>query len=138
MSAKSVNTVKAATVNVTPVAEAPITGAQATAVNNVSVASLEVKRRDVAKQYKDGKYIAVTGSPFYRAYFGNNMPIIINGIAIHVPLDGNAYEIPEEFAGVFTERIRRVDKLVKSQKDMSNVNGNFEAYAGEKSLIRSV
>ena len=72
----------------------------------------------------------------YRPYFGNNMPIIINGVAIYVPLDGQLYEIPESFAAVFLDRISRVDEQIRVRKQMASVSENSESYAGEKSLIR--
>lgn len=104
----------------------------------VSAGVLEVRRKNLAKEYRDGKKVTITGSPFYRPYFGKVMPIIINGIAVHVPMDGTSYEIPEAFAEVFYERIHRVDALVKTQREMSEATSNLEAYPGERSLIKSV
>lgn len=115
----------------------PVTSAEA-APKVASTGELEVKRRLLADEYRNGTKVTISGSPFYRPYFGMVMPIIINGIAIHVPMDGNSYEVPEAFADVFHERIRRVDALVKTQNEMSDVGNNFEAYAGEMSLIKSV
>ena len=100
------------------------------------VNALEETRRSVADTYKNEKKVAVQGSPMYRPYFGNNMPIIINGVAIYVPLDGQLYEIPESFAAVFLDRISRVDEQIRVRKQMASVSENSESYAGEKSLIR--
>lgn len=100
------------------------------------VNALEETRRSVAVTYKNEKKVAVQGSPMYRPYFGNNMPIIINGVAIYVPLDGQQYEIPESFAAVFLDRISRVDEQIRVRKQMASVSENSESYAGEKSLIR--
>ena len=96
----------------------------------------EETRKSVAVTYKNEKKVAVQGSPMYRPYFGNNMPIIINGVAIYVPLDGQLYEIPESFAAVFLDRISRVDEQIRVRKQMASVSENSESYAGEKSLIR--
>ena len=98
--------------------------------------ALEETRKSVAVTYKNEKKVAVQGSPMYRPYFGNNMPIIINGVAIYVPLDGQLYEIPESFAAVFLDRISRVDEQIRVRKQMASVSENSESYAGEKSLIR--
>ena len=98
--------------------------------------ALEETRKSVAVTYKNEKKVAVQGSPMYRPYFGNNMPIIINGVAIYVPLDGQQYEIPESFAAVFLDRISRVDEQIRVRKQMASVSENSESYAGEKSLIR--
>ena len=100
------------------------------------VNALEETRKSVADTYKNEKKVAVQGSPMYRPYFGNNMPIIINGVAIYVPLDGQQYEIPESFAAVFLDRISRVDEQIRVRKQMASVSENSESYAGEKSLIR--
>ena len=100
------------------------------------VNALEDTRKSVAVTYKNEKKVAVQGSPMYRPYFGNNMPIIINGVAIYVPLDGQQYEIPESFAAVFLDRISRVDEQIRVRKQMASVSENSESYAGEKSLIR--
>lgn len=100
------------------------------------VNALEETRKSVAITYKNEKKVAVQGSPMYRPYFGNNMPIIINGVAIYVPLDGQLYEIPESFAAVFLDRISRVDEQIRVRKQMASVSENSESYAGEKSLIR--
>ena len=96
------------------------------------VNALEETRKSVAVTYKNEKKVAVQGSPMYRPYFGNNMPIIIND----VPLDGQQYEIPESFAAVFLDRISRVDEQIRVRKQMASVSENSESYAGEKSLIR--
>ena len=100
------------------------------------VNALEETRKSVAVTYKHEKKVAVQGSPMYRPYFGNNMPIIINGVAIYVPLDGQQYEIPESFAAVFLDRISRVDEQIRVRKQMASVSENSESHAGEKSLIR--
>lgn len=88
--------------------------------------------------YKNEKKIPVQGSPMYRPYFGNNMPIILNGIAIYVPLDGQQYEIPESFAAIFFDRISRIDEQINMRKRMAAISDNIEAYAGERDLIQKV
>lgn len=102
------------------------------------VNALEDARRKVSEGYKNEKKITVSGSPMYRPYFGNNMPIIINGVAVYVPLDGQQYEIPESFAAVFLDRISRIDEQINMRKQMSAVSENVESYAGEKTLIKRV
>jgi hypothetical protein len=102
------------------------------------VNALEDTRRKVSEGYKNEKKVTVSGSPMYRPYFGNNMPIIINGVAVYVPLDGQQYEIPESFAAVFLDRISRIDEQINMRKQMSAVSENVESYAGEKNLIKRV
>lgn len=88
--------------------------------------------------YKNEPKVPVQGSPMYRPYFGNNMPIILNGIAIFVPLDGQQYEIPESFAAIFMDRISRIDEQINMRKRMSAISDNIESYAGERDLIKKV
>lgn len=92
----------------------------------------------LVEHYKKEKKVPVQGSPMYRPYFGNNMPIIINGIAIFVPLDGQQYEIPESFAAIFFDRITRIDEQINMRKQMAAISDNVEAYAGERNLISKV
>ena len=111
------------------------------AINNELAARvnvLENKRKRVSEEYKREKKVTVQGSPMYRPYFGNTMPIIINSVAVYVPLDGQQYEIPETFAAVFKDRISRIDEQINMRKQMSAVSENVESYAGEKSLIKRV
>jgi hypothetical protein len=105
---------------------------------NAKVNALEVQRKKVSEVYKKEKKVAVQGSPMYRPYFGNSMPIILNGVAVYVPLDGQQYEIPESFAAVFLDRISRIDEQINMRKQMAAVSENVETYAGEKSLITRV
>lgn len=102
---------------------------------NRQVNALEEVKKTVAQRYKEEPKCTVQGSPMYRPYFGNNMPIILNGVAVYVPLDGQQYQIPESFAAVFFERIARIDEQLRMRNQMANVSENVEAYAGEKSLI---
>lgn len=105
---------------------------------SAKVNALQVKNRKLTDHYKQEKKVAVQGSPMYRPYFGNNMPIIVNGIAIYVPLDGQQYEIPETFAAIFFDRISRIDEQINMRNRMANASENVESYAGEKALIKRV
>lgn len=105
---------------------------------NAKVTALEVTRKKVSEAYSAEKKVTVSGSPMYRPYFGNTMPIIINGVAVYVPLDGQQYEIPDSFAAVFMDRISRIDEQINMRKQMATISENVEAYAGEKSLIKRV
>lgn len=102
------------------------------------VTALKAKNTKLVDYYKGEKKVPVQGSPMYRPYFGNNMPIILNGIAIYVPLDGQQYEIPESFAAIFFDRISRIDEQINMRKQMAAISDNIEAYAGERNLIQKV
>jgi len=102
------------------------------------VTALRKQNVRLVDHYKHEKKVPVQGSPMYRPYFGNNMPIILNGIAIYVPLDGQQYEIPESFAAIFFDRISRIDEQINMRKRMAAISDNIEAYAGERDLIQKV
>jgi hypothetical protein len=102
------------------------------------VTARRAKNARLVETYKGEKKVPVQGSPMYRPYFGNNMPIILNGIAIYVPLDGQQYEIPESFAAIFLDRISRIDEQINMRKQMAAISDNIESYAGERNLIQKV
>lgn len=102
---------------------------------SAEVAILTERRKELTKTYKAEPKVRISGSPMYQPYFGVTMPIIVNGIAIYVPLDGQPYEVPETFAGIFYKRLQDVDKDISARRQLSDVRNNNEAYAGEKSLI---
>lgn len=86
---------------------------KATAQANATL-EVEVKKRQSAKKklvevFNKQPKVEVSGSPFYKPYFGDVMVIQINGITTAVPLDGRAYKVPEAFANEFKTRIARVD-----------------------------
>lgn len=107
-------------------------------LNNEEVTQKEKQRLSLAEQYKAEKKVMVMGAPMYRGYFGNSMPISLNGILVTVPLDGQRYEIPESFAQIFNARINSVNEEIQLQKQMSNVTANHESFPGELDLVRQV
>lgn len=117
-----------------PVVDTAAMNAELTAKVN----SKQAHNRRLVDFYKNEPKVPVQGSPMYRPYFGNNMPIILNGIAVYVPLDGQQYEIPESFAAIFMDRISRIDEQINMRKRMSAISDNIEAYAGERDLIKKV
>lgn len=98
----------------------------------------EVQKRQSAKavmckKFMEEELVEVSGSPFYRPYFGDNMPIQINGIAVYVPLDGRPYKIPASFANVFLERIQRVDAQNKKLDIMGTIIN--DEYIGDNDVL---
>lgn len=121
---KAVTTAASNTTNTT----ASLTGKLSAEVNKAQNAKAKM-----AKQFKEQPKVKVQISPFYRPYFGNNMPIILNGIAVYVPCDGKMYEIPKAFADIVGERIGRIDRLIQKQGVMGGIIE--ESYAGENELL---
>lgn len=98
----------------------------------------ESLRKKLAEKLAAEPKVRVIGSPMYRPWFGENMLIAINGVEIYLPLDGQAYEIPESYAMEFQSRIELVDEEIRIRNAMSNIEKNSETYAGEKELIRRI
>lgn len=96
----------------------------------------ESLRKKLADKLANEPKMRVIGSPMYRPWFGENMLIAINGVEIYLPLDGQAYEVPESYALEFQSRIELVDEEIRMRNAMANVEKNVETYAGERELIR--
>lgn len=125
----------AATIKSGGAAKAAPSNTTATLTNQLSqqVSAAQTAKSKMAVMYKAEEKVKVQISPFYRPYFGNNMPIILNGIAVYVPCDGKMYEVPKSFADIVGERIGRIDRLIQKQGVMGDIIE--EAYAGECELL---
>lgn len=97
----------------------------------------DLRAREMAKakaleELQNTEFVTVKGSPMYRPYFGNNMPIVIQGFPCYIPLDGKAYKVRKPYADVFNERLARIDALEQQRGVMANTIE--ESYAGEAGL----
>lgn len=106
--------------------------------NNEKFRQAQTQNQKAAAKLKAEQKIAVVGAPMYQAYFGLKMPIVINGVAIYVPLDGRQYEIPKSYAEIFFTRLNSVNEDIELAKRRANSTANFESYAGELDLIKPV
>ena len=103
--------------------------------SQANVAKAESGRRALALVYKNEEKVPVSISPLYKPYFGKVMTVTINGISCAVPVDGKTYNIPKTFAKEVNIRKYRQDKLFEKQRNMSNVQNNFESSPGELPLF---
>ena len=124
--------------NRTTEAETSANLAAAQRLQNQDTAVAEEQRKTLAETYKGQEQIEVIGAPMYRAWFGNSMPISINGILITVPLDGKRYKIPKSFARIFNARIQSINEDIELAKKRSNVSSNFEQFPGQLDLVKPV
>lgn len=115
---------------------APTTAAEVKVKLDQQLMSRRSETARLAQHYKNEKKVRVSISAMYRPYFGNTMPIVLNGVPIYVPCDGAAYEIPESFAMEVYARIAKVEAQVQRQQNLSNAKDNFERYPGERDLIK--
>lgn len=75
----------------------------------LEVKQKQSRKKELLEKYKKQEQVEVSGSPFYKPYFGQVMTIMINGITVAVPLDGVPHKIPKVFADEFKTRIGRID-----------------------------
>ena len=131
--ATSKTTSKATTVEQAPIESVPVrTTAQTMNGLARDVNAAQRRKHELAQQYKAMEQVKVTISPFYAPYFGNVMPIVINGISVHVPCDGKVHSIPKVYADEVQRRVKKVDAQITRQNIMSNFIE--EDYAGAMDL----
>jgi len=94
-------------------------------------ATLEQKRRTLAKEYTDEQKVAVTISPFYAPYLSRVVRVSVNGIMVEVPADGKTYMINKTHADHVLAKIRRIDDMRARQQRASDVAKNLEHSPGE-------
>lgn len=91
----------------------------------------ERKRKALAQTYKAEEKVMITIAPFYRPYLGRVVRIAVNGIAVFIPANGNAYAVNATHAGELTAKLKYINNLVQRQERAANVNQNFEHTPGE-------
>lgn len=95
----------------------------------------EQQTRALHQQLTTEETVPVTMAPLYRPYFGDIMTVGLNGLNIYLPVDGRTYRVPKSYAPIIQGRRRKVDDFITRRQRMSNVQSNFERYAGELNLI---
>lgn len=105
----------------------------ATAVNEQTAKEVRLK---MAEQYKQEELVDISISPLYANEFSRNMPVILNGIRIDVPVDGRTYKVPYSFALEIRNRIAAADEKFQRLNRMSAVHENIERNPGELKLFR--
>lgn len=105
--------------------------ATVTNVAEKSLQAVELRRRSLAKTYKDEKKISVSVSPLYKAYFGASMTVDLNGFSVVIPCDGRPYKVPESFALEAKSKVAKVDLMIERGKKLRDVTSNLESTPGE-------
>lgn len=107
-------------------------------LNAQSNSELRVADNKIKSCYKrllQEKKARISISPMYAPYVGDSLCVSINGYPVYIPVDGQAYEIPESYADIANEMIERIDDSIRAAKNMSNIPNNCEQFAGAKSFI---
>lgn len=100
-----------------------------------SLIDAQKQKQDVFHQYMYDERVDMYLSPTYRPYFGNVMPVTINGVTIEFPVDGSTHSIPKTFADEIANRRVLIDKINFKTERMSDVQSNFEYVPGDLELI---
>lgn len=95
-----------------------------------------VRQNTMASRYRNEKQVEISISPLYANEFSRNMPIVLNGIRISIPVDGKPYKIPHSFALEVRNRIAAADEKFKRLSKMADVQNNMERSPGELKLFR--
>lgn len=101
---------------------------------NSDVAAADLRRKRLVHVYQAEPKVSVMIAPMYEAYFGRNMHVMLNGVAVSVPCDGKPYTIPDSFAAVVQHRLRLINEQQRKQKRFSDVSNNNEASPGALAL----
>lgn len=92
-------------------------------------------QRTLAQIYSAQQKMPVRIAPSYAKYFGNIMRVVINGIAVAVPCNGQTFNIPIEFACEVERRMREMDAYELKTRKLADVARNYEPDIGRLSFF---
>jgi hypothetical protein len=95
----------------------------------------DAARRNLVQKYSTEKKVFTSISPMYQPYFGKVMPVMINGIRIDIPVNGQKYEVPQSFADEIEAKVMAIDRMILKQRHMANISGNLETSPGELKIF---
>ena len=101
---------------------------------NRSLLQKDAARKKLAHVYSNEPKRSVMVAPMYAPYFGKVMHVMLNGISIAIPCDGQPYNIPKTFAEEVYRRLRAVNEAELKSKRFANVSANVERAPGELAL----
>ncbi len=100
-----------------------------------TLSEAQTAKKKVYQQYRKEDKVSVYLSPTYKPYFGNVMPVSINGITIYFPVDGTSHEVPKTFADEITAKRVAIDAIINKTGKMADIASNVESTPGELELI---
>ena len=103
-------------------------------------AAQEMLKRDKAQHtlaqiYSAQQKMPVRIAPSYAKYFGNIMRVVINGVAVAIPCNGQTFNIPLEFACEVERRMREMDAYELKTRKLADVAKNYEPDIGRLSFF---
>lgn len=95
----------------------------------------ETAQRTLAQFYASQRKLPVRIAPSYAKYFGNIMRVVVNGVAVAIPCNGQSYSIPVEFACECERRMREMDAYELKTRKLADVAKNYEPDIGHLSFF---
>lgn len=95
----------------------------------------EMAQKTLAQIYSSQRKLPVRIAPSYAKYFGNIMRVVINGVAVAVPCNGQSFNIPIEFACEVERRMREMDAYEMKTSKLADVARNYEPDIGRLSFF---
>lgn len=111
----------------------PATPAKAPKVKDLA-ADYATETQQMFKRYKSEDKKEITIAPMYAAYFGNIMTVMINGISVRVPCNGQRITVPETFAAEIERRLNAINTQLNREKVSANA-AFFEQSPGALEII---
>lgn len=111
----------------------PETEAQAPVLERINEKVVQAR---MAERYKAEELVEISISPLYANEFSRNMPIVLNGVRVDIPVDGRVYKVPFSYALEARNRIANADAKFKRLNKMADVVNNIERSPGELKLFR--
>jgi hypothetical protein len=102
---------------------------------NRALLMAENRKKELHKIYKEEEKVPMYLSPMYKAYVGNVMRVMINGISIFFKVDGSTQLVPKTFADEIVARRLAIDAILTKQSRMANISANNESNPGELNLF---
>lgn len=75
-----------------------------------SSTNLDNLQKAQAKELNEAKKVKVSIPKMLRRRLGKVHPVVINGVAIFVAVDGKQHEVPEPYAKVLNESINNIEE----------------------------
>jgi hypothetical protein len=95
----------------------------------------EIAQKTLAQIYSTQRKLPVRIAPSYAKYFGNIMRVIVNGVAVAVPCNGQTFNVPIEFACEIERRMREMDAYEMKTSKLADVARNYEPDIGRLSFF---
>ena len=77
---------------------------------SLNLTDLQTRQTAFLEKVRNEPKVKVSVAPQYASEFSKNMRVVINGVSIFIPIDGNEYLVPETFAAEIKRRVHKVNQ----------------------------